>query len=458
MNAIPDLNNIQQPPHSIESEHSVIGALIQNAFTFDRVADLLTGADFYDFGHQIIFTTIADMIEVGAVVDIVTIAERMGEEQLKHVGGLPYLVQLAQSVPSAANIRIYAQTVLERAKLRRLIAVFNDAASTCCNPTSKTAAEIASETELALMQSVDTSHSEPKPLSGVFTDALEYIEQRSIVGGLQTGFIDLDKATGGLEPGDLVILAARPSIGKTAFAVNIADNVAQDGKSAAFFSLEMSSRQIGLRILSARTRIPVAEMRTGNLSDARVDQISASMAGVHEQRLMIDDKPAVTVAYIRSKARQLKRKHDLDLIVIDYIGLMTGKGDNRTQELGSISRGLKALAKELAVPVLALAQLNRGLENRADKRPMLSDLRDSGEIEQDADIVLMLHRDEYYDNNSYMKGVAECLIRKQRNGALGDVLLTYRGEIMKFENHFGGRPTAPQQSTRKSKGFGYSPD
>lgn len=458
MNAIPDLNNIQQPPHSIESEHSVIGALIQDARAFDRVSDFLSPEDFYNLGHQIIFAEISDMVEVGAVVDIVTIAEKMGDEKLKHVGGLSYLVQLAQSVPSAANIRVYAQTVLERAKLRRLIAVFHEATNTCFNPSAKTATEIASETELALMQSVDTSHNEPKPLSGVFTDALEYVEQRGIVGGLQTGFIDLDTATGGLEPGDLVILAARPSMGKTAFALNIADNVALDGKSVAFFSLEMPSRQIGLRILSARTRIPVSEMRTGNLSDARVDQISASMAGVHDQRLMIDDKPAVTVAYIRSKSRQLKRKHGLDLIVIDYIGLMIGKGDNRTQELGSISRGLKAMAKELGVPVLALAQLNRGLEQRADKRPVLSDLRDSGEIEQDADIVLMLHRDEYYNHDTHMQGIAECLIRKQRNGALENVLLTYHGEIMRFENHIGMRPAAPQQSTRKSKGFGYSPD
>lgn len=458
MNAILDLDNIQQPPHSIDSEHSVLGALIQDAFHFDRIGDLLTSADFFLMDHQIIFSTIADMVESGEVIDVVTIAERMGDENLKQVGGLSYLVQLAQSVPSAANIVIYANIILERAKLRRLLSVFHTATDTCFHPESKTAAEIASETELALMQSVDTSHNEPKALSGVFTEAIEYIESRGACGGLQTGFIDLDRATGGFEPGDLIILAARPSMGKTAFAVNIADHVAKENKSVAFFSLEMPARQIGLRILSARTRIPVTVMREGNLDRDTIDKIAAGMTGVHSQPLVIDDKPAVTVAYIRSKARQINRKSGLDLIVIDYIGLMTGKGDNRTQELGSISRGLKAMAKELAVPVLALAQLNRGIENRADKRPMLSDLRDSGEIEQDADIVLMLHRDEYYDNNSYMKGVAECLIRKQRNGALGDVLLTYRGEIMRFENHFGVRPTAPQQSTRKSKGFGYSPD
>lgn len=455
---IHDLAENIQPPHSIESEHSVIGALIKDAFVFDRVADLLTAADFYDLGHQMIYTTIADMIETGSVVDIVTIAERLGDDKLKRIGGLSYLVQIAQSVPSTANIRVYAQTVLERAKLRRLLVVFNEATSACFNPSAKTAAEIASETELALMQSVDTSHNEPKALSGVFTEAIEYIENRGVCGGLQTGFIDLDRATGGLEPGDMVILAARPSMGKTAFAVNIADNIAKDKKSVAFFSLEMPARQIGLRILSSRTRIPVSEMRGGELNSDHIDNISACMAGVHDQRLMIDDKPAVTVAYIRSKARQLKRKHGLDLIVIDYIGLMTGKGDNRTQELGSISRGLKSMAKELGVPVLALAQLNRGLEQRADKRPVLSDLRDSGEIEQDADIVLMLHRDEYYNNDTHMKGIAECLIRKQRNGALEDVLLTYRGEIMRFENYFGMRPSAPQQSTKKTKGFGYSLD
>lgn len=261
--------------------------------------------------------------------------------------------------------------------------------------------------------------------------------------------------TGGLEQGDLIILAARPSMGKTAFAVNIADNIVKDGKSVAFFSLEMSKQQIGLRILSARSRIPMASMRSGTqLTDSQYNGLTVATSKASSQKLMVDDKPSVGVAYIRAKSRQIKRKHGLDLIVIDYLQLMTGKGDNRVQEIGSISRGLKALAKELEVPIIALAQLNRGLEQRGDKRPILSDLRDSGEIEQDADIVLMLHRDDYYEKDSQYKGMAECLIRKQRNGALGDVLLTYLGEIMRFESYTGIKPDRPVKPVGK-KGFEY---
>lgn len=439
-------------PCHIESEQSVIGILLSHPERFDDLAELLEHVDFYDHSHGVIFSKIAEMINAGTSVDIITVAERLGEKQLESVGGLQYLVQLVQNVPSKSGLKKYAEIVKEKSRLRKLAALFNDGAEACLASQPRTSGEIASEAELELMRTADASLTEPKALSNILTEALEFIERRGTVSGLQTGFIDLDTMTGGFEQGDLIILAARPSMGKTAFAVNIIDNVVKDGKSVAFFSLEMSSQQIGLRILAGRSRIPMAAMRGGaTLSDDHYNSMSFAMSKSSEQKLMVDDKPSVGVAYIRAKSRQIKRTHGLDLIVVDYLQLMTGKGDNRVQEIGSITRGLKALAKEIGVPIIALAQLNRGLEQRGDKRPILSDLRDSGEIEQDADIVLMLHREEYYNEDTDYKGIAECLIRKQRNGALGDVLLTFLGDIMRFESYGGLRPQAkPKQVGRKA--------
>ena len=255
------------PPHSIEAEQAVIGALISDAYLFDRIAEFLAAGDFYDSGHALAFATLAGMVEHGETVDIVTLAEKLGQRQLDQIGGLPYLLRMTQICPVPSSLRRYAELVHENAQLRRLMGVFADASNACAKQNPQSSAEIASATELALMQSIDAAANEPKSLSGVFTDAIEYMEQAGTVSGLQSGFIDLDSATGGFEPGDLVILAARPSMGKTAFAVNILDNVVKSGKSAAFFSLEMATRQIGLRMLSSRSRIPVAAMRSGTMSN-----------------------------------------------------------------------------------------------------------------------------------------------------------------------------------------------
>lgn len=443
-------------PNNLEAEQAVIGILLSHPAGFDDLAELLDHTDFFDYHHAAVFSVIADMINAGKTVDLITVAERLGDTKLAEIGGLMYLTQIIQGYPSKSGLKKYAEIVKEKSRLRKLAAIFNDGAAACFEPAPQAAGEIAAVAELELMRTADASLSEPQPLSSILTEAIDYIEKRGTVSGLQTGFIDLDQMTGGLEDGDLIILAARPSMGKTAFAVNIADNIVKNGKSVAFFSLEMSKQQIGLRILSARSRIPMSTMRAGEqLSHDQYNGLSVATAKVSEQKMFVDDKPSVGVAYIRAKARQIKRKNGLDLIVIDYLQLMQGKGDNRVQEIGSISRGLKALAKELEVPIIALAQLNRGLEQRGDKRPILSDLRDSGEIEQDADIVLMLHRDDYYDKDSPYKGMAECLIRKQRNGSLGDVLLTYLGEIMRFESYTGAKPDRPVKPTGR-KGFEYA--
>ncbi|MHB8914930.1 MAG: replicative DNA helicase [Thiobacillus sp.] len=458
MNAMTDL---KLPPHHTESEQSVIGILLSHPERFDDLAELLTHTDFYHWHHQALYAKITEMVNTGVSVDVVTVAERLGDEQLEQIGGLPMLVSLVQSAPSRANLSRYAETIKEKSQLRQLASIFNDGAESCMASQPLPAEEIASAIEMDLMKVSDVTTTEPKELSKILTEAIAYIESRDTVSGLQTGFIDLDRSTGGLEPADLVILAARPSMGKTALAVNIADNVAKSGKSVMMFSLEMPSQQIGLRILSARSRIPISAMRGGEskLPQDSYDKMGAAMASVSSQKFVIDDRPAVSVAYIRAKARKIKRKHGLDLIVIDYLQLMTGKGDNRVQEIGSISRGLKAVAKELEVPIIALAQLNRGLESRSDKRPVLSDLRDSGEIEQDADIVLMLYRDEYYNEKSEYQGLAECLIRKQRNGALGMVKMVYQGDIVRFDSFGGNWPEPRQPESARSggrKGFEYA--
>ena len=301
--------------------------------------------------------------------------------------------------------------------------------------------KFAQKAELELAQLIDHRGGEPKSLVSVFTEAVAYIDARrergSDLAGLATGFRDLDHLTGGFEPGQLVIVAARPSIGKTALACNVAEHIATRGGSVMLFTLEMAAQEIGLRILSCRTRIPTYTLRTGTGDHAHWKSLSAELGAADGQRLFVDDKPAITVGYARSKARRIQRQHGLDLIVIDYLGLMRGQGDNRTQEIGSLSRGLKALAKELHVPVIALAQLNRGVEGRPDKRPLLSDLRDSGEIEQDADAVVMLHREEVYSQAPEWVGLAELLVRKNRNGPTGDVQLHFRADLMIFSDHDG---------------------
>ena len=430
------------PPHSVEAEQSVLGALMLDSNAFDRIADVLKAHDFYRAEHGAIFAAIQSLHSRGKPVDVVTVAESIDQAgRGGDTGGLAYLGELAANTPSAANIRHYAESVRKNAVLRGLVIVARSIQDACLCQGPKDAEKIALEAESAMLRLIDRQGGDPSTLSEVFGEALAYVDERcqreGEFAGLTTGFHGFDRLTGGLEPGQLIVIAARPSVGKTIFAGNAADSVAQRGHSVLFFSLEMSRREIGMRLLSARSKVSVHAMRTGTNDQGHWSRMSNQVSQASKQRLFVDDKGAIGVGYVRAKARRIKRQHGLDLIVIDYLGLMKGQGDSRTQEIGSISRGLKALAKELGVPIMLLAQLNRGVESRTDKRPVLSDLRDSGEIEQDADIVVMLHREALFNSAPEWQGLAELLVRKNRNGPLGDVTLHYLPEEMTFGNYDG---------------------
>jgi replicative DNA helicase len=449
---------LKLPPHSVESEQSVIGGLMISPKAWDDVVGVVTDADFYADRHRVIFRQIASLANAGKPVDVVTVCESLAAAgRLENVGGLGYVSDLAEGVPTAANARRYAEIVSEKARRRRVIQAAEELSTACYGSADLDSATSAAEAGFA--EILDTKASEPAGLSEVFAEATEYIEKRGEgIGGLRTGWVDFDRLTGGLEPGQLVVVAARPAMGKTVFACNLADHVAQAGGGVVFFSLEMPKREIGMRLLSARTNISVHAMRTGTKNDGDWSRMTAARvrSANESQRLWVDDTGAVGVPYIRARARRLQRVHGLDLIIVDYIGLMTGAGDNRVQQLGSISRGLKALAKELKVPIVALSQLNRGVTSRDDKRPGLADLRDSGEIEQDADIVAMLHREEYYRPDALeWKGVAEVLVRKNRNGPTGDALLTWFPNSMRFESFTGNDPRTLPPPMKPIKGRGF---
>jgi len=373
--------------------------------------------------------------------------------EAEQAGGMAYLGEIANNTPSAATIKRYAESVRERAILRRLIGVANELLAGCFNPGVRTWQELVGAAEAAILAAMDRHAGEPASLAEAFAEAMTYIDTRGEAGGLATGFRDFDGITGGLEPGQFVIVAARPSVGKTVFGCNVADHVARTGGAVLFLTLEMTRPEIGQRILAARSGVPVHAMRSGTKDREDWRRMAGELPAADRQRLWIDDTPAVTVSHVRAKARRLKRKAGgLDLIVIDYLQLMRGTGDNRTQEIGSISRALKTLAKELHVPIIALAQLNRSVEGRMDKRPLMSDLRDSGELEQDADIVAMLHREEIYSDQPEWQGLAEILIRKNRNGPTGDLNLNYNPEQMRFTDYNGQnvrRQIAEQNSKRE---------
>lgn len=446
--------DLKIPPHSIEAEQSVIGGLLIDNNALDRVADFLALDDFYRHDHRLIYERTRGLIEQGKPADIVTVAEALDSiGKLQEVGGIAYIGALAQNVPSAANIRRYAEIVHEKAVMRGLLSIAGSIQDACLGNGVKDAEKIAQEAENAMLRLLDGQADGPKELHAVFSEALHYIDERGErsgeLAGLATGFHDLDRLTGGLESGQLIIVAARPSVGKTIFGCNVANYVASRSGSVLFFTLEMGAREIGMRILSARTQVSVQEMRTGTKNDEHWKRLGNQLGDAQKQRLFIDDRPAITTGYIRAKARRLQRQYGLNLIVIDYLQLMRGQGDNRTQEIGSISRGLKALAKELQVPIIALAQLNRGVENRQDKRPLMSDLRDSGEVEQDADIVVMLHREELYSSDPHWQSLAELLVRKNRNGPVDEVMLNYRPEQMRFDNYAG--PNLRRQLSTRSK-------
>jgi replicative DNA helicase len=445
----PQMAALRVPPHSIEAEQSVIGGLLLDNTAFERVADLISESDFYRYDHRLIWQQCSKLIEKTQPADVLTIFEALKSVgKVEDAGGLQYLNQLAQEVPSAANIRRYAEIVRDKSVLRRLISTSDEIASQALNPQGKDTAQILDEAESKIFQISEDGakgkvgfQSLQDILSQVVQQVESLIENQGTDGvtGVPTGFMDLDQMTSGLQPGDLVIVAGRPSMGKTAFSLNIAEHVAiNQGLPVAVFSMEMGASQLVMRMLCSVGRIDQQKVRTGRLGDEDWMRLMSTMQKMQDAQLFIDESPGLNPLELRARARRLARQYgQMGLIVVDYLQLMSGSsssGENRATEISEISRSLKALAKELKCPVIALSQLNRSLENRPDKRPVMSDLRESGAIEQDADVILFIYRDEVYDADSKDKGYAEIIIGKQRNGPIGRVKLTFVGQHTRFEN------------------------
>ncbi|WPB55112.1 replicative DNA helicase [Xylophilus sp. GOD-11R] len=447
-----EVAKLRIPPHSIESESSVLGGLLLDNGAWDRVGDLLKDADFYRHEHRLIFSAIASLVNASKPADVITVFEQLQTiGKAEEVGGLSYLNALAQYVPSAANIRRYAEIVRERGILRKLITASDEIATHAFNPQGMPVAKILDQAEQKIFNIGEEGSRMKQGFQSMDTlvvDLLDRVQEMadnaSDVTGVPTGFIDLDRMTSGLQAGDMVVLAARPSMGKTAFAVNIAEHVAlNEGLPVAVFSMEMGAAQLAVRIVGSIGRIDQGHLRTGKLSDDEWPRLTEAIERLRTVSLHIDETPGLTPSELRANARRLARQcGKLGLIVVDYLQLMSGSNasgsDNRATELGEISRGLKMLAKELQCPVIALSQLNRSVEQRTDKRPMMSDLRESGAIEQDADIIMFIYRDDYYNKDSKEPGVAEVIIGKQRNGPTGTVKLAFLKPLTRFESLAGG--------------------
>jgi len=437
------------PPHSIEGESSVLGGLLLDNGAWDRVGDMLADKDFYRHEHQLIYAAIGGLVNASKPADIITVYERLQSlGKADEIGGLSYLNALAQYVPSASNIRRYAEIVRERSILRKLVAASDEIATNAFNPQGKAVTTILDEAEQKILNIGEQGNRMKQGFQSMDTlvvDLLDRVTEMSEnpndVTGVPTGFHDLDRMTSGLQAGDLVILAARPSMGKTALAINIAEHVAlHEGLPVAVFSMEMGASQLAVRVVGSIGRIDQTHLRTGSLTDDEWPRLTEAIEKLRNISLHIDETPGLTVSELRANARRLARQcGKLGLIVVDYLQLMTvssGMADeNRATAVGEISRGLKMLAKELQCPVIALSQLSRGVESRTDKRPMMSDLRESGAIEQDADIIMFIYRDEYYTKEACKEpGVAEVIISKQRNGPTGTVKLAFISRITKFES------------------------
>jgi replicative DNA helicase len=444
------LDQIKLPPHSVEAEQSVLGGLLIESGALDRIADLISDDDFYRQEHRLIYRQIVRLSELAKPVDVITVAEALEiAGELDKVGGLPYLGSLAQNVPSAANVRRYGEIVRERSIMRKLVEVGTDIASSAYNPTGRDAAQLLDEAEGKVFEIAEAGSKGKQgfiAMPPLLTEVVERIEtlygrdSQSEVTGTATGFTDLDRMTSGLQAGDLIIVAGRPSMGKTAFSINIAENVALDSKlPVAIFSMEMGATQLAMRMLGSVGKLNQQDLRTGRLQDDDWGRLTHALGKLNDAPIHIDESAALSALEVRARARRLHRQHGgLGLIVLDYIQLMSsnaGKAsENRATEISEISRSLKSLAKELHVPVIALSQLNRSLEQRPNKRPVMSDLRESGAIEQDADLILFIYRDEVYNSDSADKGKAEIIIGKQRNGPIGKVELAFRGEYTRFDN------------------------
>jgi replicative DNA helicase len=442
-----EVARLRVPPHSLEAEQSVLGGLLLDNSVWDRAGDLLTDSDFYRYEHRLIYAAIGALVSATKPADVITVFEHLQSlGKVEEVGGLVYLNALAQSVPSAANLRRYAEIVRERAVLRKLIAASDEIATQAFNPQGKAVSQILDEAESRIFQ-IGEEGSRARQgfhsMDALVVELLDRVQELaenggSEVTGVPTGFYDLDRMTAGLQGGDLIILAARPSMGKTAFALNIAEHVAvKEQLPVVVFSMEMGASQLAMRLIGSLGRIDQQRLRTGRLQDDEWGRLSDAVEQLRNVSIFIDETPALNPSELRARARRQARQcGKLGLIVIDYLQLMSGSGsdENRATEIGEISRGLKALAKELQCPVIALSQLNRSVETRPDKRPMMSDLRESGAIEQDADVIMFIYRDDYYNKDSKEPGVAEILIGKQRNGPTGTVRLTFLKPLTKFEN------------------------
>ena len=442
---------LKMPPHSIEAEQSVLGGLMLDNTAFERVGDLLTEHDFYRDDHRRIWRHIVKLIEKGRPADVVTVDESIkSSEDRDRTGGLAYLGALAQNTPSAQNIRRYGEIVRDRAIMRKLVEAGAEISDSALNPAGKDIGQILDEAESKVFQIAESGtrgrqgfHDIQQLLTRVM-ERVETLYQRdnpSDITGVPTGYHDLDQRTSGLQGGDLVIIAGRPSMGKTALALNIAEHVAVENRlPVAVFSMEMSGTQLAMRMLGSIGHLDQHKLRTGRLTDEDWNRLTNAVGKLHDAPIHIDESASINALELRARARRLHRQYGkLGLIVIDYLQLMSStsgsEDENRATQISAMSRSLKALAKELDVPVVALSQLNRGLEQRPNKRPVMSDLRESGAIEQDADLILFIYRDEVYNDSTPDKGVAEIIIGKQRNGPIGTVRLTFLGEYTRFENY-----------------------
>ncbi|WP_338849875.1 replicative DNA helicase [Massilia sp. W12] len=449
--ADPQIEALRIPPHSIEAEQSVLGGLLLDNAAWDRIADFIRAEDFYRYDHRVIFETLVKLINASKPADVITVYEALTTlGKADEVGGLAYLNALSQNTPSAANIRRYAEIVRDRGILRKLVTVADEIASNALNPQGKEVKQMLDEAESKIFAIAEEGSRGAKgfvAIQPLLTQVVERIDElynrdsSSEITGVPTGFIDLDRMTSGLQAGDLVIVAGRPSMGKTAFSINIGENVAIDsGLPVAVFSMEMGGAQLAMRMLGSVGKLDQGRLRTGKLVDEDWPRLTYAIQKMNECQFYIDETPALNPIELRARSRRLSRQcGKLGLIIVDYLQLMTvsSPGDNRAAEISEISRGLKGLAKELHCPVIALSQLNRSLEQRPNKRPVMSDLRESGAIEQDADVILFIYRDQVYNPDSPDKGTAEIIIGKQRNGPIGAVRLAFLGEFTKFDNYAG---------------------
>jgi replicative DNA helicase len=436
---------LKVPPNSISAEQALIGGLMLNAQAWDKIADVIVGEDFYRKDHRVIFEAIANLVEGGSPCDVVTVSEHLdGRGELDQAGGLEYLATLANETAGAANARAYAKIIRETSTLRALINAGNEISGNAFTSGERNAAQIVDEAERLVFEIAEKGSRGRrgfKSLKQILPEAVDRIDllhqSEGSITGISSGYHEFDKLTAGLQAGELIIIAGRPSMGKTTLALNIGENAAIGSKvPTAIFSMEMPSQQLAFRMISSLGRVDQTHLRTGNFPDEDWSRINTAVQLMSEAPIFIDDTPSLSPTEIRARARRLHREHGLGLIIIDYLQLMQVEGskENRATEISEISRSLKALAKELEVPVIALSQLNRSVEQRADKRPVMSDLRESGAIEQDADLIVFIYREEVYNQDTPRKGIADIAIAKQRNGPIGDFPLTFVGRYTKFEN------------------------